>query len=154
MSEPRVGFALGRTHRVLRRSWEAQLAPTGLTAPQAAVLALLRRHPGGSQRDLARLLATDPMNVQRLVAHLAGLGLVDSRPDPADGRRHQLALSEAGARLAGQVEELAGQVEERIAALLGPQGRERLLELLLALETGLDPSRGGGLSRPNPAPVP
>lgn len=132
---PGLGFLLARAHRARRRSWEAQLADLGLTAPQAAVLRLLAARPGAGVRELGRTLDTDPMNVQRIVATLLGGRLCEVRRDPDDARRRPLHLTEAGRRLAEEVVLRAEDVEHRLIGLLGERdyvslrtGLGRLLE--------------------------
>jgi len=54
----------------------------------------------GPQRvgEIAGALATDPSTASRKVAALVEAGLVERRPDPADGRAHLLAATAAGER--------------------------------------------------------
>ena len=85
-----LGFLLGVTHRERRRAWESQLADLHITAPQAALPRLVSGHPGRGIRLLARKLATDLMNVQRLADSLAHRQLLETRVDPADARRRPL----------------------------------------------------------------
>ena len=48
----------------------------------------------GPQRagEIAQALGTDPSTVSRKVAALVDAGLVERRVDPADGRRHRIAM--------------------------------------------------------------
>src|SRR3954470_9836870 len=54
-------------------------------------------------RDLADCVAADPSTVSRQAAALVDLGLVERRPDPADRRAVQLAATQRGADLFGQI---------------------------------------------------
>lgn len=133
---PGVGYLLGVAHRARRRAWEADLADLGLTAPQSAVLRLLAARPGAGVRWLSRALVTDPMNVQRIAMTLLAAGFCEVRPDPDDGRRRPLHLTDAGQRLAALVTTRAEDAERRLVTRLGAReyaalttGLRRLLEL-------------------------
>lgn len=84
--------AIVRTSRTARIGLESEDMPGW----KAAVLGLLARE--GEQRlgQVAAHLEVDPSVASRQVATLEELGLVTRRPDPADGRAHLLAVSEAG----------------------------------------------------------
>lgn len=75
----------------------AILAEFELTQPQATMLWLLEPSgPPVPMRSLARQLRCDPSNVTLLGDQLEAAGLVERRPDPADGRRRNLHLTENG----------------------------------------------------------
>ena len=62
-----VGFRLSRISRTLRSQWAEELSDLELSPPEAAVLRGLAEHPGCALRELARLLASDPMSAKRCV---------------------------------------------------------------------------------------
>ncbi|MBI1758824.1 MAG: winged helix-turn-helix transcriptional regulator [Actinobacteria bacterium] len=128
-----LGFLLGVAHREHRRAWEAELADLNLTAPQAALLRLVTNQPGSGIRQLARQLATDPMNVQRIAEGLTGRGLLESRADPADARRRPLHPTVAGRHLATTIVERSAAVEEQLAGELGGDTYAVLLDGLARL---------------------
>lgn len=88
-----------------------------VTVPQCVALQRLRREPAGVS-SLAAYLGTTVSATTRLVDGLEKLGWVDRRPDPNDGRRVQLVLSETGEAkaddLRASTEELARQLLEYI----------------------------------------
>ncbi len=135
--ESGLGFRLGRLTRMLRADWDRQLAALDLTAPQAAVLRGLGGRPGCSLRALARLLGADPMRVKRCVDELEGRGLLESAHRGGDRRPRGLELSAAGQTLAKRIDRLVRRQEERLDAVLGPEGRGGLEEALAALEADL-----------------
>lgn len=128
-----LGFLLGVAHRERRRAWEAQLADLHITAPQAALLRLVSSHPGRGIRQLARKLATDPMNVQRLADSLADRQLLETRVDPADARRRPLYPTTAGQRLAAVITDRAARAEKHLADQLGSDTYKVLLDGLTQL---------------------
>lgn len=84
------------------------LAEFNLTQPQATMLWVLDPSTEPvSMRELARKLHCDPSNVTLLGDQLQGAGLVERRPDPSDGRRRVLVLTDLGlqvwSRLLGRI---------------------------------------------------
>ncbi|MFD9666555.1 MarR family winged helix-turn-helix transcriptional regulator [Rhodococcus sp. NPDC059968] len=88
-----------------------------LPAAQSGVLHDVGNHPGTRIGEVARRLSLRPITVSTLVRTPAGKGLLDRRPDPADGRVSTLALS--GARAARRDR----RAERRIDVLAGELGR-------------------------------
>jgi DNA-binding MarR family transcriptional regulator len=129
----RLGFLLGVTHRERRRAWEAQLADLHITAPQAALPRLVSGHPGRGIRLLARKLATDLMNVQRLADSLAHRQLLETRVDPPDARRRPLYPTTAGQLLAVVITDRAVRAEKHLADQLGSDTYKMLLDGLTRL---------------------
>jgi DNA-binding MarR family transcriptional regulator len=73
------------------------LGESGLTKPQAGILwALSPTTPPVSMRELARKLHCDPSNITLLGDQLEAAGLIQRQPDPSDGRRRILVLTDKG----------------------------------------------------------
>jgi DNA-binding MarR family transcriptional regulator len=81
--------SLGRLVRRMR-------AEPGPPIPVMAVLGLLRREGPSSVSDLAAVQRMRPQSMAQTVKELEASGLVTRRPDPADGRRAFVELTEAG----------------------------------------------------------
>jgi DNA-binding MarR family transcriptional regulator len=67
-----------------------------LTLPQISALAKLERGGPATPTALARLEQISPQSMGATLAGLEARGLVARHPDPADGRRVVLSLTEAG----------------------------------------------------------
>jgi DNA-binding MarR family transcriptional regulator len=101
----------------LRRRFRAASARADITLGQESVLALLSNHDGITVSDLAAAEGMRHQSMTTTVTPLLGLGLVQRRPDPEDGRRLRLALTDEGRQ---RVEEgrqargewLAGQLRD------------------------------------------
>jgi len=73
------------------------LGESGLTKPQAGMLwALSPTTPPVSMRELAHKLHCDPSNITLLGDQLHAAGLAERQPDPTDGRRRVLVLTDKG----------------------------------------------------------
>lgn len=78
----------------LRRNFEEQF---DTTLPRFDVMAALYREPDGlSMGRLSRALLVSNGNVTGIVRQLQGQGLLQSRPDPLDGRSATVSLTAAG----------------------------------------------------------
>ncbi len=138
-----IGFRLSRVARTLRLAWAERLYPLEVSPPQAAVLRSLLDHDRTGIRGLARLLATDPMNVKHLADHLEEAGLILSEADPADRRTRCLTLTPRGRERAAEVERLVQEQERWLAARLGEVGIAGLAAGLSALEAVLNSTDHG-----------
>ncbi|NYI42731.1 MarR family winged helix-turn-helix transcriptional regulator [Demequina lutea] len=128
---------MGQTHKVLKETWERQIADLGLSAPLAAMLRTICEQPGSGLRELARRLRTDPMNAKRLVDHLEHEGLVTSSEANSHAQRREVSPTSDGlARVAGLVERSA-VLRRQLGELLGESELEYLQELLVRLEDAL-----------------
>lgn len=119
-------------HQALRGG-EHELGPM-----EARVLGFFARHPGGTQRELADHSGRDKGQLARLVNGLRERGLLDARPDPADGRITRLHLTDTARQLHQAVQRQRRRLAERAAAGLTDVERQQLLTLLGRLRHNLD----------------
>jgi DNA-binding MarR family transcriptional regulator len=91
-----LGFLLGDTARLLRRSFDERARLLGVTRPQWRVLALLKRFDGSTQVNLADMLDVEPITLGRMVDRLQDAELVERRADPKDRRAWRLHLTAKG----------------------------------------------------------
>lgn len=81
---------------LLRRKLRQVKAEGELTLPESAALARLDRGGPATPGELARQDQISPQSMGATLAGLAARGLVERRPDPADGRRAVFTLTQAG----------------------------------------------------------
>src|SRR5215469_18870794 len=90
-----VRVSIGLLRRRLR-----QVQPEGeLTLPETSALARLDRGGPATPGALAKLEQISPQSMGATLAALEARGLVERRPDPGDGRRAVMSLTEAGRRV-------------------------------------------------------
>ncbi|HTP17755.1 MAG TPA: MarR family transcriptional regulator [Streptosporangiaceae bacterium] len=82
---------------LLRRLRQAQTEGE-LTLPESSALVRLDRGGPTTPSALARLEQISPQSMGATLGALEARGLVERRPDPQDGRRAVMSLSEAGLR--------------------------------------------------------
>ncbi|MFH8592483.1 MarR family winged helix-turn-helix transcriptional regulator [Streptomyces rimosus] len=153
-------------HRTVVRAVERELAGTGLTAGQHALLDALRTHGPRTVPELARALELDRQPVQRWVNHAVELGLAETVPNPAHRRSPLVRLTAKGADVMGSLQEseaaglrrvLAGVPAADVATTL--RVLDRLGEEFRALGRDIPappdaPGNPSEPSKPHPTPAP
>jgi DNA-binding MarR family transcriptional regulator len=133
--------------QLLRRGRRlAEATPQGPRLPQLMVLASLDEFGPQSQRELSRRLGFDPSDMVGLLDHLESEGHAVRTRDPADRRRHSVAITGAGR--AWLDDWLAGAPERsaRLLPGLADDERAQLVDLLRRALANLDlPDRAGGI---------
>ena len=118
----RLRLAIGRLQRRMARN-----AVEGLTPSQLSALAVIDQNGPVRVTEVAAREGVAPPSMTRIIGSLDSLGLLDRRPDPADGRAWLLVPSEAGAELmqrirSGRTAYLARQLDtldaDALAALI------------------------------------
>lgn len=131
-----VGHAVERVSK--------RMEPTlGITGPQRLVIRLVGKFPGIPAGHLAKLLRIHPSTLTGILKRVESQGIVRRRPDPRDGRRSLLGLTDKGR--AFDIE-TAGTIEAAIAEVLGrtPHAKlEAARDVLASIERAL-----GGLGAP------
>lgn len=79
----------------LKRRMRAETDVGDLTPSQVSVLLRLEKDGQATASDLARAEGMRPQSMAAVVAVLEAAGLVRGAPDPADGRRTLLSLTDA-----------------------------------------------------------
>jgi DNA-binding MarR family transcriptional regulator len=100
-----------------------------LTTPELEALSRLDRAGSATPGELARAEQISPQAMGATVSALAGRGLVERRPDPGDGRRTVLSLTEAGREV---VRSKRTARTRQLAKVLADRFTQAELEVLLA----------------------
>lgn len=98
-----------------------------LSLPEISALERLDRAGSASPGRLANAERITPQAMGMTLAALAERGLVERHPDPADGRRVVISLTEAGHRVVGNKRTArTEQVARALAARFTPEERRTL----------------------------
>jgi DNA-binding MarR family transcriptional regulator len=135
--DDRIGYMLKRVHAVLRGRMDEVLGPSGLTAPQYAVLSALERQPGISNAELARRAFVTPQTMVRIVGNLEAMGLVSRQAHPSHGRVRPVSLTRKGSTLVATCHAGVAGLEQRMLLDLGAEQRRELLDLLVKCAVAL-----------------
>jgi DNA-binding MarR family transcriptional regulator len=135
--------------RLGRRAADSWGEETGCLRPRhlIAIKVLIDRGPMG-QHALGEALSLDPSNVVGLLNELEDRGLITRRRDPADRRRHIVALSPSGQSEAVASAAMAARVEDDLLRALSPAERTTLYDLLSRAVGGVMSSPCGGAAAP------
>ena len=107
-----------------------KLATAGSRGYHYRLLAALQEFGPASQASLGRHTGMDRSDVVASVNELAGRGLVDRSPDPADRRRNVITITPQGAAHLRRLEELLADVQDELTAPLSPSERHELTRML------------------------
>lgn len=130
-----AGFLVKQVADLFRAKFEGVLAGQRLHPRQYLLLLVLRDEGGMAQQALGARVGMDRTTTMQAVKGLAEAGLVVRADDPADCRVYRLALTDAGRRLLGKLEDRIQAAEAELLAPLGVAGRtafRRQLQAILA----------------------
>ncbi|MCX5449258.1 MarR family winged helix-turn-helix transcriptional regulator [Streptomyces nigrescens] len=114
-------------HRTVVRAVERELADTGMTAGEHALLDALHTEGPRTVPQLARTMGLDRQPVQRWVNHAAELGLVVTAPNPAHRRSSLIRLTTEGtAAIRGIQRFESTELRQRLADLPAEEVRTAL----------------------------
>lgn len=123
-----ISLLLATVSRLQRTIFDRSVAPLGVTRAQWAMIAVVARHPGASQRTLAEYLETSEAAVGRLIDRLCTEGLLERRERNGDRRTRAVYLTEQARPLLDRLGAIAvdsdctmlsGFSKEEIDTLLG-----------------------------------
>jgi len=141
----------------LQTTSKAMKSAIGVTGPQRLAIRLIARFPGIPAGELARLLHVHPGTLTGVLKRLERQGLIRRRPDPRDGRRAFLGVTEKGRRVdtaaTGTVEAAVERVISDAPRIKLNHAREILKALTASLGTGQGAEPPGPGRRAHTAPV-
>jgi DNA-binding MarR family transcriptional regulator len=131
----------GRLHRLGKRLIELSAAATGeagdlvLTPGEAAVLEDVIKHPGCSVTEIHQRTGFAQSHVSASVARLKERGLVETAPDPLDGRRTRVRVAEDA--LAAITRRASRGIDDAVARAVPDPARAHRVTALLDELAGL-----------------
>jgi len=125
-----VAGALQVAVGLLRRQLRQTQADGELTVPETAALARLDRGGPATASALARLEQISPQSMGATLAALEARGLLQRRPDPADGRRVVLSVTDGGLQVLR--DRRSARTEQLARALSAGFTRAELRQLMAA----------------------
>jgi DNA-binding MarR family transcriptional regulator len=135
-----IGYCLKIAQHRLRQRLEAELAGTGVSVAQNAVLLAIGDNPRISNAALARAAFVTPQSMQGMLVTLERDGFIVRTPHPKHGRIIMTELTEKG-RAAAQAGMIAAEaVERQMLAGLTKAEAELLRDLLQRCADALEDS--------------
>lgn len=122
----RLGYAVKRLQHALRLGMDDALRPTGLSAPQYAILCAVEAETGLSNARLARAAFVTPQTMQGMLANLERGGVIRRQPDPHNARILRTELTPPGCDLLARAHGLVARVELVMVSSFGREEADRL----------------------------
>ena len=127
--EDQIGFLLRKAYQRNSATF-LSLVPGNLATTQFSVMRRIAVDGPMSQNLLGRSVAMDGATTKGVVDRLVKRGLLATRRDPNDRRRHQLSLTPEGEALIAEAVAAAAQVTADTLAPLSSGEQDTLLRLL------------------------
>lgn len=109
-----IGLRLTVIARLLRNNFDRQVATHNVTRSQWAMIAVVSRQPGATQRMIAEMLEMSEASAGRLIDRLCADGLLERRERQDDRRARAVYLAEGAEPLLAKLAEIADLSEERM----------------------------------------
>lgn len=100
--------------RLLRNVFDREVAQFNVTRSQWAMIAVVARRPGATQRVIAEMLEMSEASAGRLIDRLCAEGLLERRERDDDRRARAIYLTPAAEPLLAKLADLARDNEERL----------------------------------------
>ena len=140
-----IGYVLRRAQLTVFQDFFAAFAPFDIRPAQFSVLTVIERNPGLTQTKVAEALGIKRTNFVGMLDELEKRGLAERRQAARDKRSYALYLTADGAALMRKLRPVLKAHESRMVALVGEEGRDRLIELLHDITGGRDGRNGARL---------
>jgi DNA-binding MarR family transcriptional regulator len=131
-----MGYMLRQGQLCIYHDFFETLADEGIRPPQFSILEVVGHNPGIRPSDVAAAIGVKRANLVPLLTALERQGWLSREAAAADRRAQALHLTETGKEKLAHWHGLIRPHEDRLAARLGPNGRETLLNLLQTLVRG------------------
>ncbi len=125
-----IGFVVNKVGERINRQIERVIQPHGLNVRQYGLLLLLQAQGAQAQIELSQQVGVDRTTVMRTVDLLEAQGLVRRDPDPADRRKHSVAITDTGLELLERTFLEIQRAKAEITAVLTDQEQVQLLKFL------------------------
>ena len=128
-----VGYTLRRAQMAVFEDFIQRFSVLDLKPAQYSVLLVIGDNPGRKQSEIAAALGIQRPNFVAMLDELERRGLAERTRSATDRRSHAVVLTPAGRTLLDRAKDLQRRQEVDLGELLGPGGRDRLVDQLKKL---------------------
>ncbi len=125
-----AGYLINDLARRFAGALQTRIKPMGLSTGVFPIMVQLWEEDGLTQAELVRRIGIEQATMANTLARMQRNGLIDRRPSRADGRAHEVRLTEKGQKLEAPAIEAALTVNASALSGLSPDERAQFLELL------------------------
>ena len=140
-----VEFA--RVIRMYYGRMQTQLAEVGLFRGQPPIMALLHRHDGMSQKEMARALNLSPATMTVTLKRMEKAGLIVREMDEHDQRILRVHLSEQGRAMCEKGEQQVSHVNAELLDGFSPEEQAQFCEYMRRVARNMERVAGEGERR-------
>lgn len=116
--------------RLQRNNFDRKVTDLNVTRSQWAMIAIVARYPGSTQRTIAEYLEMSEASAGRLIDRLCADGLLERRDRRDDRRARAVYLTEAAGPLLEKLGKIAHDSEERMFQDFSDEEIEKLLDYM------------------------
>ena len=128
---------LSRVQRKMRALFDARVKERGLTLPRARALLILGRGVNLNQRELADELDIETPTLVRLLDGMEKQGFIERQSVEGDRRAKQIAMTPRGAKVAGEVLELARSLRADVLKSISAQDMSTTVKVFAAMSDNI-----------------
>lgn len=111
-----LSLKLTVTARQMHKSFDQSVAAIGITRSQWTLVAVIARHPGATQREVAEMLEMSEASVGRLIDRLCSDGMLVRQQKEDDRRAYCIHLTDAANTMMAKISDVAHVHENAIFA--------------------------------------
>ena len=125
-----VGLRMTVISRLQRNNFDRKVTTLGVTRSQWAMIAIVARYPGSTQRTIAEYLDMSEASAGRLIDRLCADGLLERRDRRDDRRARAVYLTDKAGPLLEKLGAIASESEQRMFAGFSDEEIEKLLSFM------------------------
>jgi MarR family transcriptional regulator for hemolysin len=138
-----IGLHLARVAKTVSQAFDDVLTAAGASLPTWLVLVSLKSRAHGAQRELADAIGIEGATLTHHLNRMEAAGLVTRQRDPANRRAHQVALTDAGDALFGQLLGTVAAFDERLRGGIAARDLAHVARVLDQLAGNATRATGG-----------
>lgn len=133
-----LGYQVNHLARLLEQALRREIEPYGVVPGQfAQLLALYEREPM-TQRELCERVQIEQSTMAYTLQRMERDGLIRRSPDPADGRRVQISLTDRAREAREKLVDAARSVNERAASRLADNDVDEVMKVISTMIANLE----------------
>lgn len=129
----RLPLLLRRAWYGLNQAFRRRIAHLGITPDQFTVMRTLLENEGITQRELTRLMSSDPNTVTSILDRMEKAGLVQRQSHERDRRARRISLKRTGRVKYEEARQIAVHLQTEVLNFLEPEMRDTFLRHLDAV---------------------
>ena len=142
-----LGYQINHLARLMAQALRERIGPLGVVPGQFAQLLALYEQDGLSQRELCERVRIEQPTMANTLQRMERDGLIRRLPDPADGRRSAVMLTERARGLEGDLVGAARSINSEATRNVGDDELAAFMDTLARIIGNLE----GAPERPSPS---